>query len=144
MNMLQELQNALELLPDLLNKREAWDSLVVNRRKPHTYRVFTHLPNGFRVCLHKFTTCHQHEAFPHPHPWAGAFLLLQGKYKMTVGHSPDRFSPPDKVMEMILTPGCMYEIIEPHTWHAVIPLETTYTIMVNGEPWDVATAHHEG
>jgi hypothetical protein len=144
--MLQELQDALKVLPDLLSNREAWDSLIVNRRKPYTYRVFSKLPNGLRVCLHKFDTCHDHEAFAHPHPWSGAFLLLEGKYKMTVGRSNDRVSPPpppNDVMTLILTPGSMYEITNPLTWHSVIPLETTYTIMVNGEPWEPDFAHKD-
>ncbi len=147
--MLDALQMVVKLLPDLLDKREAWDSLIVNRRKPYTYRVFTNLvgytnlSHGLRVCLHKFDTCHDHESFAHPHPWSGAFLLLQGKYKMTIGRSKDRTSPPDDVMTMILTPGSMYEITNPLTWHSVIPLETTYTIMVNGEPWSADFAHKD-
>ena len=85
--MLDKLFESLIMLPDLLENRDAWDSLIVNRRKPYTYRVFTTLPNGLRLCLHKFDPCHTHEAFSHPHPWAGAFAVLQGKYKMTVGYS---------------------------------------------------------
>jgi hypothetical protein len=140
--MLKELQNALKLLPDLLSKREVWDSLIVNRRKPYTYRVFTNI-DSLRICLHKFDPCHDHEAFAHPHPWSGAFLLLQGKYQMVVGSSPDRISPPKDVMTLVLTPGSMYEISNPLTWHSVIPLEPTYTIMVNGEPWGADFAHKD-
>lgn len=141
--MLDVLQKAVPTLPELLDKRELWDSLIVNRRKPYTYRVFTKLPDGNRLCLHKFDPCHDHEAFGHPHPWAGAFLVLEGKYRMTVGYSLDRESLPENVMTTIMTSGSMYEIVNPLTWHSVVPLETTYTIMVNGEPWKPDVAHQE-
>ena len=57
--MLCKLYEAMDLLPQLISKREVWDSLIVNRRKPYTYRVFTTLPNGLRLCLHKFDPCHR-------------------------------------------------------------------------------------
>jgi len=56
---------------------DEWGSLVINRRKPHTYRVFRQF-GEYRVCLHRFESCSEEEAFPHPHPWPGAFLLLKG------------------------------------------------------------------
>ena len=85
--MLTILEESLNMLPDILRDRAAWDSLIVNRRKPYTYRVFTTLPTGLRLCLHKFDPCHTHEAFTHPHPWPGAFIILEGKYKMMSGYS---------------------------------------------------------
>ena len=48
--MLARLYESLAVLPDILLRREAWDSLIVNRRKPFTYRVFTTLPGGLRLC----------------------------------------------------------------------------------------------
>ncbi len=139
--MLDKLDEALKLLPNLLNDKANWDSLIINRRKPHTYRVFTILPNGLRLCLHKFDPCCMDEAFLHPHPWPGAFILLEGSYRMKVGYSKSRTELPADVLEVILTKGCKYEIINPLTWHSVTPLEPVYTIMVNGEPWDENTAH---
>lgn len=141
--MLDELKQALKDLPSLLSKLENWDSLIVNRRKPYTYRVFTQLPNGLRLCLHKFDPCHDHEAFSHPHPWPGAFVILEGRYKMQVGYSTERLSQPMQVTTLILPRFSMYEIISPLTWHSVIPLETTYTVMVNGEPWPADVAHKD-
>ena len=139
--MLEKLEESLNLLPNLLNKREVWDSLIVNRRKPFTYRVFTKLPNGLRCCLHKFDECDTHEAFSHPHPWAGAFIVLKGAYQMKVGYSKDRFSQPEDVITTVMREYSSYEITNPLTWHSVIPLETTYTIMVNDSPWDADYAH---
>jgi hypothetical protein len=143
--MLGKLFDALANLPDLLADRSAWDSLIVNRRKPYTYRVFATLPNGLRVCLHKFDPCHTHEAFSHPHPWPGAFVILQGKYKMNVGYSCNgrEDSNPADVTTLILNRHSSYEIVNPLTWHSVIPLETTYTVMVNDAAWDTETFAHK-
>jgi hypothetical protein len=143
-NMLQELRKALLYeLPVLLTQREKWDSLIVNRRKPYTYRVHTQLASGLRCCLHKFDPCHDHEAFAHPHPWEGAFIVLEGGYKMWVGHSQDRVTSPDSVMTLVLRKHSEYEIVNPLTWHSVIPLMTTYTVMVNGMPWTPEVAHQD-
>jgi hypothetical protein len=143
-DMLNKLQESLEILPSILKDKNAWDSLLINRRKPFTYRVFTTLPNGLRLSLHKFDPCHTHEAFAHPHPWPGAFIILQGQYKMMVGYSRDREDSNYKqVLNLVLNKHSSYEIIDPLTWHAVVPLETTYTVMVNAAPWDAEVAHKD-
>lgn len=155
MNYLQELKDLLYpqkrydwpaayLLLDDAYKADGkdWDSLLINRRKPYTYRMFTSLPVG-RLCLHKFDPCGDNEAFYHPHPWPGAFVILKGAYKMTVGLSPDRTSKPETVMESILHAGSFYQIDNPMTWHKIQPLTTTYTMMLNGMPWDADYAHTE-
>lgn len=143
--MLDRLQESLLALPDLLLDRSVWSSLIINRRKPATYRVFTTLPSGLRCCLHKFETCDTHEAFAHPHPWPGAFAILQGKYKMKVGYScGGRLdNNPAEVTTLMLGAGSCYEIIDPLTWHSVIPMVTTYTVMVNDAPWESDYAHTE-
>lgn len=141
--MLNVLDLAIQELPDLLVDRSKWDSLIVNRRKPWTYRVYSQLSNGMRVCLHRFETCHTHEAFSHPHPWPGAFMILQGSYKMNIGYSVDRTSPMNDVMTTVMGKWSKYEIVNPLAWHAVSPLETTYTIMVNDTPWSLDVAHEK-
>lgn len=130
---------------NLLSQPEVWDSLIVNRRKPHTYRVFTQSPldDKDRICLHKLDKCSLHESFSHPHPWAGAFLILKGGYSMKVGKSIDRESPPFDVANFELYIGSMYEITNPLTWHAITPIEETYTIMVNSEPFSPEIAHQD-
>jgi hypothetical protein len=143
--MLKELENTLKMLVDegILDDVTKWDSLIVNRRKPHTYRVFTQLPNGLRLCLHKFDICDKHESFLHPHPWPGAFMILKGAYEMEVGYSADRLSEPSHVAKFILQEGSKYEIQTPLTWHSVTPLDITYTIMINGPAWDADYAHKD-
>lgn len=141
--MLDSLDHALRsTLPGLLKDRSKWDSLIVNRRKPHTYRVFTTLENGNRICLHKFNPCDTHEAFAHPHPWPGAFIVLQGAYRMKVGLSKDRDDVVvQQVAEFVLREHAAYEIVNPLTWHSVVPLTTTYTVMINGAPFPPEVAH---
>lgn len=125
------------LIPDVLKSLKStaeWDSLIINKRKPYTYRVFRKFGN-YRVCLHAFDECSTEESFAHPHPWPGAFLILKGSYVHTIGFSKDTQSEPVFLYKEILKPNSIYEIADERVWHSVQPLERTYTIMVNGEPW---------
>ena len=124
----------------LLEDQSKWDSLIINRRKPHTYRIFTWLNND-RICLHMFNVCDKHEAFSHPHPWPAVFKILKGAYRMSLGRSPDRKSDPVPISELIMTTGSYYSIEDPLVWHSVIPLHVTYTVMLNESPWDTTIAH---
>lgn len=134
--MIDKLQDLLpQVLDSLTNGDDEWDSLVINRRKPHTYRMFKHF-DGLRVCCHVFDQCDEEDAFAHPHPWPGAFLILSGEYIHTVGFSPDLQSQPTFLYREIVRPFMMYEIVHKQTWHKVQPTVRTHTIMVNGEPWD--------
>lgn len=139
--MLIALGEAMSDLPELTKDASRWDSLVINRRKPHTYRIFTQLANGLRLSLHRFSPCDADEAFFHPHPWPGAFCVLQGRYRMEVGRSKDRTVSPDHAITVVLEPFSRYEIISPLTWHTVVPAVETYTVMVNGPPWPAEVAH---
>lgn len=132
--MLDKLRDILRILPPLLDDKSKWDSLIVNRRKPWTYRVHTQL-DDMRVCLHRFETCDEDESFFHPHPWPAAFIIMSGGYRMGVGHSPSRIEKPDHVMTIDLTKWCKYEITEINTWHSVTPMGRTYSVMINGAPW---------
>ena len=138
--MLELLDEVLAEVPALISDPGRWDSLVINRRKPFTYRAFTAW-RGYRVCLHRFEACDEDEAVLHPHPWPGAFAILRGSYLMGVGASPDRLSPPTGVMRLVLGPGSRYEIVSPITWHSVVPREECYTVMVNGDAWPPDVAH---
>ena len=133
------LQEVLADLPTIV-KNSTWDSLIVNRRKPWTYRAFTKYKD-IRICLHRFATCDEHESFLHPHPWSGAFAIIRGSYVMSVGKSPDREQDSVEVAKFILTKGCQYAITDPLTWHSVTPLEECYTVMVNSDPWPAEVAH---
>lgn len=140
--MLQRLAEVMRILPPLLSDKSKWDSLIVNRRKPYTYRVHTQL-DDVRVCLHKFEQCDEHESFFHPHPWPGAFVVLSGGYRMGVGYSQSRTAPPKPVLTLNLTKWSSYEITDPNTWHSVTPHGLTYSVMVNGTPWAADFAHQD-
>lgn len=129
-------------LPMLLYTVNDWKSLIINRRKPFTYRVFKQF-GDYRVCLHKFEGCDEHEAFLHPHPWPGAFCIIHGKYMMNVGYSVDLVQKPHMVYRQLQVTGSRYEIVEPKAWHSVIPVGgEVYTVMLNGKPWE-SGVHHE-
>lgn len=124
-----------------LYKDSSWDSLIINRRKPTTYRIFQQF-GPLRVCLHCFHPCDTDEAFKHPHPWPGAFHVLKGGYDMDLYLSKDREDiEPIKITSMYLTGGSEYEITNPLLWHSVAPATMTYTIMVNDKPWEPCFQH---
>lgn len=136
---LEVLYAAMDDLPSLMEDPTRWTTLVINLRRPHTYRAAIAYPyegHQYRICLHRFDACEDAEAFVHPHPWPGAFWVLEGSYRMRVGRSPDRFSEPTHFDSMVLTPGSRYTITHPLVWHSVAPEETAWSMMVNGEPWD--------
>jgi hypothetical protein len=127
-------------LPKMLYCVNEWDSLIVNKRKPFTYRAFKSIGDK-RICLHRFDKCDENESFIHPHPWQGAFLIVKGAYIMKIGTAKDRFSIPEHFEEMHLTAGSAYSITSPLTFHSVTPLETCYTIMLNSVPFPDDVAH---
>lgn len=136
-----------ELLPEILDSIHNslyhkgvndWDSLVINRRKPHTTRAFRMFGEN-RVCLHRFEPCEEEDCFSHPHPWPGAFLMLKGEYIHTVGCTNFLIGKKKHVQWLfreIVRPYSMYEITNPFVWHGVHPLKQTWTIMMNGPEFD--------
>lgn len=132
----------LGLLPEIRKQTahvEEWDSLIITRRKPHTYRVFRRF-GEYRVCLHRFEPCGPDECFAHPHPWPGAFLMLEGEYVHRVGYSNSLESEPTFLFTERVRPYSAYEIVDRQTWHSIQPLKTTWTVMVNGAPWKIQHA----
>jgi hypothetical protein len=138
---LRLLDSALARLPGLLEDSTHWDSLVINRRKPWTFRVSMYLDEGLRVSLHRFAACDEHESSLHPHPWPGAFAILRGRYLMNVGRSDNRTDRPKGVAKFLMNEGSRYAITDPLTWHSVAPLVECYTVMVNGVPWPEDLRH---
>jgi hypothetical protein len=144
--MLDILEEVFDELPDIVRFPELWDSLIVNRRKPITYRAFHIFKEGslagIRVCLHRFEYCEAKDAFLHPHPWPSAMKVLSGQYKMNVGFSQDLVSQPTTVVETILARGSVYASDEPRFWHSVQPVtEHAYSVMINGPAWGPDIAH---
>lgn len=149
--MIEQLKKAIEIIPHLLSTPEVWQSLIINRRKPHTYRAFlfpekfSSAPelDGTRICLHRFEPCEEKDAFLHPHPWPSAMLILSGRYRMRIGASETNQigNKPIIVLDEILSAGCVYSMTEPRGWHAVQPLTTCYSIMINGQPWAPSDVH---
>ncbi len=141
--MLSVLSKVLQQLPPLLNSADGWDSLLINRRKPVTRRIFRQI-DGYRVCLHEFEECSVEESFAHPHPWPAAFAILKGSYLMGVGRSADRYTKPESLdTQILMVPGSRYQIVDPLVWHQITPVNSdrVLTVMVNREPWASNMAH---
>ncbi len=115
-----------------------WESIVINKRKPHTYRAFIHHEDT-RICLHRFEPCRREDSFPHPHPWPSSMLILSGEYDMAVAHTSDLESAePMHVIDLTLNAGSVYHMNDRHTWHQVIPRTQCYSLMINGPRWENA------
>ena len=134
--MLIPLKTAVEQALKRINDPTQWESLVINKRKPVTFRAFT-MYNDQRICLHRFEACTESEAFIHPHQWPCRVLVLQGNYHMLVGSSKTIDDVhPQFVMDMHLTKGSSYTMERENTWHAVHPKSLCYSLMVNGPRYE--------
>jgi hypothetical protein len=133
-----QLHDAVRFSLGQLDDPAAWTSIVIDRRKPHTYRAFT-MWGETRICLHRFEPCEPDDSFPHPHPWPSSMLILDGTYEMRVGHTPDLESgEPAEVIRLSLGRGSIYEMNERQTWHQVIPRTRCFSLMINGPYWEDA------
>lgn len=142
--MINKMPNLIRQVIEDLDKPEEWRGLRINRRKPHTERLFKFY-GDIRACLHHFSPCEEKEAFPHPHAWDMAALCLEGGFFMFL-HMEDNFWESKKgkceprlstLSEMYMGAGCSYTMTNPMVWHTVVPVSETYTIMFNSP-----TRHH--
>lgn len=139
--MFKQLNVVLNVLPKLLNKVELWDSLIINKRKPETYRVFTYVGN-YRICLHHFKAADTEDTFWHPHAWPAAFAVLKGSYDLHLGRTPNRESREvTGVNKFRMAAGSRYEMVNPLDWHNIVPITDTYTVMINGAPYSKNVVH---
>jgi len=132
------IQQAIKIAYDAAADPSRWDSIVINKRKPHTYRAFIQ-QDDTRICLHYFEACEPEESFAHPHPWPSSMLILSGEYDMVVAHTPDLLSRElSPVINVSLSAGSTYHMNDRHTWHQVIPRTSCYSLMINGPRWEDA------
>ena len=140
-NEMISVDKAAEIALEAAADPSCWESIVINRRKPHTYRAFIQF-EASRICLHRFDACDRDDSFSHPHPWPSSMLILSGKYEMAVGRTPDLLSSePSSVIFVTLSAGSVYHMLDQHTWHKVIPRTQCYSLMVNGPRW--VNAHQQ-
>lgn len=118
-----------------IDNNDTWQGVLINKRQPYTTRIFRDF-NGYRVCLHAFEKCKTDESIPHPHPWPGAFLILDGGYEQEIGFSEDLTSLPKTFIKTVFKTGSSYEIIEPNIFHKITPLKYTRTISINGPDFE--------
>ena len=87
--MLSVLDDVLKSLPAMLDDPAAWDSLIVNRRKPTTYRVFRYLDRRNARQPAQVRPVRPTRGVSAPAPVARRIALLEGAYRMWVGFTPD-------------------------------------------------------
>lgn len=132
--MLKQLELIEQKLPFLLSNHELWQGLFINYEKPFVERVWCQW-NEYRINLHRILSCKENEAFFHPHPWPSAMKILQGTYKMSLGHGPGLVEP-SITDTFYLSSGSSYEMIDPDSWHSVCPLDKpVMSVMITGKPW---------
>ncbi len=137
--MIKMLHEVLFALPGLLENESIWEGVIIDRKEPITYRLYTSWSDDVRICLHRFNRLSETgEAMFHPHPWPGAFRVLKGGYKMQWGHAENMTDPPLRASTFYLAEGSEYEIDDPKIFHSVEPDQPTYTVMVNGPDWSIA------
>lgn len=118
-----------------------WHTLDVLYERPRVERVWTQLGEE-RLLLHRIYPCLK--PYYHSHPWPSAVLLLKGTQGMAVGYGPPDEEGPPITANFHITPGTVYEMLDPYGWHAVNPLDgPSLSLMLTGKPWS-PTAPKDG
>jgi hypothetical protein len=123
-----------ELIPhiwDDLSDASLWDSIEINKKKPHTSRAIR-MYGEDRVCVHRLEPCERIDCFAHPHAWPAAVLVLSGEYIHDIGYKETFDGPYRALYREIVGQDSLYQMVHPNVWHKVQPNKPTYSIMVNG------------
>ena len=144
-----------KFIPELLNDKGRWRSLLINYKPPHLMRLFTQI-GKVRINLHYFFppvdeydaagsdvyNVGYDENLYHPHGWASCMRILDGNYEQWIGFATSKGldNPPEKTLHLVHNKGDTYAMNHPWLWHQVIPTnkEPVLTIMVTYVPpiWD--------
>ena len=104
-------QELLDIRTHLVNDK--FDSILINKRNPVTYRLFAQI-NGVRVCLHKML---EGTTKPHAHKYDVRVLILDGEYRHEIYNKNYESVYSEKVVK-----GSAYHIVNPNTLHSVLSL----------------------
>ena len=117
MNLFETLKRAEIILPELLENGD-WSYLLVDYHPPIVKRLWIPFENC-RLQLHEIGSCLPNEALWHSHPWNSVIKVLEGSYRMDIGHSETKDAPKDIDCKLILTKGATYVMANPFGWHFV-------------------------
>jgi hypothetical protein len=111
---------------------EEWDSLLINKRDPITYRLS--IQRDKRYCLHYMKSG---ISKPHPHKYNVRVKILAGRYKHHLFY--DDGVNLNKISHENLHQGSSYEIRYPNVYHQieVEPLAASYSVMINDYDFSV-------
>lgn len=132
--MLAVLDAVKKELPQLLRDEDDWNGMHIDYEVPHVDRLWR--PWGeYRVHLHHIHPCGGAAPFWHPHRTPSAMEVVEGTYRMRQGRGPGT-EPPRISSQVLLVPGCQYEMIDVDAWHSVQPeCGPVLSIMVTAPPW---------
>ena len=123
----------LALVKDLLENKE-WDSLLIDKRDPITYRLFI-VHEGHRYCLHHMRSG---KTKSHPHKYNARVKILAGRYEHTifVEEKSAHLDESDRLREVYretLHKDSSYCIEHPEIFHSVEikPFAYCYSLMIN-------------
>lgn len=139
LEILEEIKNVIPKFLFTVGAEKNWETLNIDYAHPHVHRLWRDLDYKgkiYRVYLHKlFPVPAETEPLFHPHPWKSAIEIMEGTYKMGIGHSSDGYKTPEEDAILILTPGSKYDMSNEFGWHYVYPLDDkpVYSIMITGE-----------
>lgn len=113
-----------------------FDSLVIDKAKPLTYRLtvkMNYYGQEYTINLHKFLPCSPDETFPHPHAYPIYTKILKGSYDCHFTYKD--LASTESAVTLICGPKELseYSMDKPDEWHKVVPKEETYTIMIRGK-----------
>lgn len=141
--MLNILFEAERELPKLLEEPvDSWNSLDVNYEPPRVERLWRPYKEDYRLYLHRIHPCEK--ALYHPHSWPSAIRIITGQYEMGVGTAYGGKSYHKEFVKTILSAGSAYEIVDPHIFHYVKPLQApSLSLMITGKPYEKQIFNHD-
>lgn len=136
--LLNALVDCEQVMPELLQDEDAWQSLWIDYHEPIVERVWRQY-GDLRINFHRIYHAEPGKVLFHPHLVPSAMLVLEGLYEMAVGYGEGP-EPPPVMMRLILGPNDVYEMNHPHGWHSVRPVtDITLSLMVTDKPWQQRT-----
>lgn len=131
--LLQEFE--AEELPKLLKSPVyTWENvqgLLIDYHPPRVERLWFPWRTDYRVYLHRIhPVLPPHTPLYHNHPWPTAIKVVTGKCEHVAG-----FEGVEETSQVLL-PGAYYEMVTPHEYHAVNPMDgPSLSLMITGRPW---------
>lgn len=122
-------------LPLLVHQPEAWSSVFVDYEPPFVERLWLQLDKDHRLFLHHVKAC-EADSLWHPHPWPSIVKVMpRSGYEHGIGYDTTHEGECPVGMIQTVYGSMTYEMSDPHAWHYVKPLWSSWSIMITGIPF---------